>query len=64
MYMLEHKPVAEFVGPFATEAEAYAYADKHWGELNSDEFAVWFLNAPLQSQSASSWADQQRLKGI
>lgn len=46
MCMIELKSVDEFVGPFESETEAYAYADKYYGELNGDEFVVRNLNSP------------------
>lgn len=44
-FIIELTKIKEFVGPFTSETEAYAYADKWYGELNSDEFEVWPISS-------------------
>lgn len=44
------------VGPFNTEADAYVWADKHWGELNADEFMVFMCTSPIDAaQTVRCW---------
>lgn len=40
------RTIDDAVGPFDSEAQAWAFADQHWGKLNGDDLDVFELSSP------------------